>query len=57
MACVAWSCSSCHGQRNSWDADLGHYLLEHYSAYVLICAVLDQPDVHDELYYAVRILY
>lgn len=56
MACVAWSCSSCHGQRNSWDADLGHYLLEHYSAYVLICAVLDQPDVHDELYYAVRIL-
>ena len=46
-----------HGQSNSGHADLDHHLHHHYPTHSPLRPLLNQLDLHNELHYAVRILF
>ena len=54
MAELVWTRNTRNGQSNTRNADMDHYLRDHYLTSRAICPVLDQFDVHDELHYSVR---
>ena len=55
MARLSRLCSAHHGQRDPWHAHMDHHIHHHYFAYGLVRVILDQLDVYNELYHAVRI--
>ena len=55
MARHTWFCFARDSQGHSGFADLGHHIHDNYFAHGAVCSVLDQPDVHYELHYTVRL--
>lgn len=42
-----------YGKGNTWDTDMDHIVHDHHLTHSTVRLVLDEPNVHDELHYAV----
>lgn len=57
MAKHTWLRFARVSEGHSGFADLDHHIHYHHFAHRALCSILDQLDVHDELYYAVRSIH